>query len=300
MTIGAGRPKKCTYSIDEEGHQYYECIYDVPVTDPDDSINDVSAASGVPLFGDTFSFGNATNPDAFCIGKQTSHIHEDGTNLWRQVTARFSTKDTGRARSGNNVRANPLNEKWKISGSFVNGTRVTNLDKNDNAVTTSGKEAKYFDVPDGYDTLNLEGPSATISLSTRAQAIRKVNSATIWGLTTRQLFMAQWQYQVLYHGNVSYVYNRMEFHINYLKWNEFWIDQGTQEYIAGNPVGKQIVPIVAKNDSLGNNIRFLDGSGRILAESSIPAGVIINEDEIIKEFDFTTLGFPDPLPGPFV
>jgi hypothetical protein len=304
MTVSAGRKKGVTMSIDADGHTQYVVTWDVPVTSVDDTPNDVSTASGVALFGDAFTWGAGGNPDAFCCGKNVSNIHEEGTQLWRQVTATFSTKPGTRARGSNNVSADPRAEPWKKGGSFVLGTRVTSIDKDGAPIVTTGKERKYFDVPDGYDTLHLSGPSATMSYSQRAQAIGRCNSATIWGLTTRKVYMAQWQWEEQFHGDESYFYHQLEFWIKFSGWNEVWLNEGTQEYVSTNPVGKRIVPIIAANDSGGRQTRFLDANGRILPETSIPASVITNTTKAITEFDFTALtgsiGLPDPLPGNFV
>jgi len=299
------RPLSIKFSIDGEGYKNYTCEYEATVTDPYEAPLSISTATGVPLYGDTLTFGTISDAEVECNGKDVSPILVGDTNLQRHVVATFTNRPSNRTRSGNNVVASPLNVVWKKSGSFAVGTRVTSIDKDGDPIITSGLETKYMDVPDGYDTLHLEGPSATLSLTQRAQAVLRCNSATIWtGLTARMVFLAQWQWEELFYQGTSYFYHRLEFWIKYTKWNEFWIDEGTQQYIAGNPVGKRIVPIIATNDSLGKQVKFLDGSGLILADNNIPAGIVTNEHEVIPEFDFTVLtgsiGMPNPLPGNFV
>lgn len=304
MTVGAGRPTETSMVIDADGHTTYTSTYEVTVTDPFETCNDVSVASGIPQFGDAYVWGSGGNPDAFCCGKSVSNTHKQGSNLFRVVTAIHSTKPGTRARSGNNVVTNPLAEPWKKGGSYVAGTRVTSINKDGTPILTTGLETKYFDVPDGYDTLQLEGPSATLSLSQRSQAVLRCNSAAIWGLTARQVFLAQWQWEELYFGSSSYFYHRLEFHIKYAGWNEVWVNEGTQEYVSTNPIGQRIVPIIATNDSGGKQTRFLDATGRALPEAAIPGSVVTNTSQVITEFDFTTLtgsiGMPNPLPGNFV
>lgn len=304
MTIGSGRRTGITKTIDAEGNENYSCTWDVFITDPEDSVDQISTATGIALFGDSLNYGNTINNAAICSGKSVSPVETDNTKLKRVVTATFTTKTGGRARGGNNVVTNPIAEPWKKGGSFATGTRTTNIDKDGLPCVTSAREPKAFDIPDGYDTLHLEGPSPTMSLSQRAQARVRCNSATIWGLPVRSVLLAQWQWDEMFHGNTSYFYHRLEFWIKYEGWNELWIDEGTQEYIAANPDGERVVPILAINDSLGRNKRFLDGAGRILADASYPAGLVTNTDEVIPEFDFTALtasiGMPNPLPGNFV
>lgn len=304
MTVGVARVIDTSMVIDADGHTTYTTTWEVTVTDPLDTCNDVSVASGIHLFGDPYTHGSGGNPDAFCCGKSVSNIHQGSSNLFRVVTATFSTKPGTRARSGNNLVANPLNEPWKFSNSFVLGTRVTSRDKDGFPIYTTGLEEKYFDTPDGYIAIQLEGPSLTMSLDQQSNAVAHCNSATIWNLTERKVYLAQWQSQELKHGNLSYFYHNMEFWVKRDKWNEFWHNAGTQEYVSTNPIGQRIVPILSTNDSGGRQTRFLDANGRILPEVSIPGGVITKESELIPEFDFTALsgsiGLPNPLPGNFV
>lgn len=304
MTVGAGRPLESIMSFDADGHTTYTSTYAVTVTDAFDTTNDVSVASGIPNYGDPYLWGAGGNPDAFCCGGSVGNTHKEGSNLQRVVTKIFSTKPGTRARTTNNLVGNPLNEPWKKSGSFVVGTRVTSIDKDAAPILTTGKEAKYFDVPDGYDTLHLEGPSQTMSYTQRAQAIARCNETTIWGLTTRKVYMAQWQWEEIFHGSSSYFYHRLEFWIKFAGWNEVWHNEGTQEYVSTNPIGQRIVPILAPNDSGGRQTRFLDANGRVIPEASIPASVVTVTTKVIPEFDFTVLsgsiGLPNPLPGNFV
>ena len=301
MTVSAARRKSLTRTIDNEGWTTYVANYDVDVTNPEESLDDVSVAFGIPFWGDSLSFGSTVNSNASCIGKSVSYTDQDGTNLRRAVTCTFSTKPRSKEREV----TNPLDDPWKMGGSFAVGTRVTGIDKDGAPIYTTGKERKYFEVPDGYDTLQLEGPSFVMSLSQRAQCVTRCNSATIWGLTLRQVYMAQWQWQKLFFSQSdSYFYHRLEFWIKYAGWNEVWLNEGTQEYISGNAEGEKIRPIIAGNDAGGRNFRFLGASGTLLADADVPSGIITNTTKVIPEFDFTVLsasiGLPNPLPGNFV
>lgn len=304
MTVGAGKPKQITRDLGDDGNVTYVAIYDVLVTDPFESPDAISTATDIPDYGDSLTWGTFTNPDAICSKKSVAHVDGDASNLRRTVTCTFTTKTGGRSRSSNNVVTNPIDEPWKKGGSFATGTRVTSIDKDGLPITTTGLETKFLEVVDGYDTLHLEGPSQTMSLTQRAQSRVRCNSAEIWGLTARMVLLAQWQWNELFHGDTSYFYHRMEFWIKYEGWNELWLNQGTQEYVSGNAVGKRIVPIIATNDTLGKQIKFLDQFGRIIPETGIPGSVVTNTSKIVPEFDFTVLtasiGMPNPLPGNFV
>jgi len=301
MTVGTARPQSITREIGEDGHVTYQAVYAVSVTDPFEFPDNVSVATGIPFYGDFLTWGSNSNPDAICSKKVVNPVLIDATNLERTVTCTFTTKSGNRPRNLNNVVTNPVNEAWKASGSFATGTRITSIDKNGAPIYTTAKERKSFETPDGYDTLHLKGPSLTISMLQRAQAVLRCNSATIWtGLTARMVFLAQWQWEQLFHGGDDYFYHHLEFWIKYAGWNEVWLNAGTQ-YISG---GGQIIPILADNDSLGKNERFLDGAGAVIPPASVPGSIVTNTTQIIPEFDFTALtasiGMPNPLPGNFV
>lgn len=302
--VGSARPLKITKGIDGEGWLTYVATYEVIVTDPFEDMDAVTLATGIAGWGESLSFGATVNPDAWCINKFGDYTDQDGTNLKRVVTCTFSTKPGSRARSSGNVITNPMNEPWKVSGSFATGTRVTGIDKDGAPIYTTGLENKFFEVPDGYDTWRVEGPSESMSLSQRSQARVKCNSATIWGLTSRKVFLAQWQVDVLFHGDSSYFYHRLEFWIKDEGWNEVWLNEGTQEYDDSYAVGQRIRPIIGANDSGGKQLRYLDADGIIIPETSLPGSIVTNTSQVIKEFDFTALcssiGLPDPLPGNFI
>lgn len=305
MTVGAGRPLETKMTIDGDGYKTYTSIYGVTCTNPYELADDVSFASGVSSWGDAYTWGAGGNPDAFCNGKEVARDQKDADHKEWLITCTFTNKPSGkRERSSGNVATSPLSEPWKPSGSFATGTRVTNIDKDGAPILTTGLEPKYFEVPDGYDTLTLEGVSQVMSISQRSQAINRCNSAAIWGLTARQLYLSQWVWSEEYHGSQQYFRHRMEWWIKYAGWNEVWLNEGTQEYVISNPTGKRIVPILASNDAAGRQTRYLDANGRILPESSVPSGVVTRTNYVIPEFDFTALsgsiGLPDPLPGNFV
>jgi hypothetical protein len=299
--IGSATALSTEESIDAEGHQVYTSVYRVQSNDPNENPIRVREASGAPDYGDHYTWGGVSNTDAFCLGKQTQFEKEEDSRLFWLVTCTHTTKPVGRDGKSLKLRANPLSEPWKIGGSYVQGTKAVQRNKNGAPTINTAFEQITYEIPDGYDTLNLEGPTDTISLSTRAQAVLKVNSASMWGLSPRMLLLQQWQYEIMYHGSRPYVYHRLQFLIKYDLWNEKSYEMGTREYISTNPAGKQFVPIVSANDAGYSGRYFLDASGRKLSDANVVAGNFVErEDEIIPEYNFLTLGFPDPLPGPFV
>lgn len=313
MTIVAPAEQLWTEEdIDSEGHQTYESGYRVKSDYSFENPITVREAIGVPNYGDQYSWGGVTNPDAYCNHKKTKFEKIDATFRWWLVLTTHSTKPGTSEQTSGGLRGDPVSDnRWKIGGSFVNGTRFTSIDKDGFPIQTTALERKSLEVPDGYDTLTLEGPSAFISIALRSQAIRHCNELAIWGLTPRQLYMAQWQYDCPWHGATQFVYHRLTFWIKYEGWNEKWVNEGTQT-LDFTSTGQRIINRVISHDDLGGGKVYLDSTGQSISLSSLvnpstgePLSnpvppIIINQTEVIPEFDFQTLGFPDPLPGPFI
>lgn len=303
MTItGPAEPLSTEETIGDDGHQTYVSRYRVRSDDPFENPILVREAIGVPDYGSEYGWGGVYNLDAFCNNKQTARDNEDSTHLSWIVTTTHSTKPSSRSRSGGSagggIQTHPLFEPWKIGGSYVQGTKIVEKHTDGRPIINSAKEKKGIEVPDGYDTLTLEGPSASLSLPTRAQAIFHCNETAIWGLSPRQLLLPQWQYDVLHHGPLAYAYNRLTFWIKYALWDDDFLDIGTRELVDSTiaDVSKRYKPITFRGT---HDTHLLNGAGRLADLLILPDGFTI-PCKAIEEFDFTTLGFPDPLPGPFV
>lgn len=308
MTVtGAATPLDTTEAFDAEGHITYTSRYRVRSDDPMECPINVRNASGIPTYATAYTWNGVTNNYAFCQTCMSAFELSDATHLSWIVTVTHTTKPNSRQQGGgiSALRTEPTAEPWKVSGSFATGTRLETFDKDGLPTLTTGLELKYFEIPDGYDTLSLEGYSQSMSLPIRAQAINHCNETAIWDLTPRQVYLAQWQHDQIFHGNGSYFHHRFDFWIKYDKWNEKWPMAGTQEFISSEPDPyKRIVPIIPTNDYGGSALRFLDLNGRVIPPPSIPAAIVNQTTEMIREFDFTTLsgsiGLPNPLPGNFV
>jgi len=299
--VGDAKMLSSEESIDQEGHQTYTTVYRVESDSRTESPITIRQASGMLGWGSYYQIGSDVNYDAWCVGINTARDQSETTAKVWLVTVTHSTKPGSREKATGGLQTSPVVDQWKVGGSYATGTKIVTEDKDGNKLINSAFEPVSYEVPDGYDTLSLTGYSATISLSTRAQAVNKVNSATIWGLSARMLFLPQWNYEILYSGITPYVKHDLLFWIKYDLWNEKSFEMGSREYISTNASGKKFMPIIAPNDQGYQGKYFLDGSGRKLSDSDIVAGNFVErEDEVIKEFDFLTLGLPNPLPGPFV
>lgn len=304
MAITSTQVTETHGGVDGDGHRTYTAEYRIISNDSSDCVETVITAV-IAATPTTWVFGNDSNANMFCasIGPAKLREKDASRRVW-DCPVVYSTKPLGGDGSSSRPLSpftSPTAEPWRISGSFVEGEKQTTLDRNGLPITTRGtEELKSFSVPYGHDTLHLEGASATISLSTRAQAVFRTNSQTIWGLQPRQLLLMNWRYDIKRHGTADYAYHVLDFLINYEFWTEKWINASFKQYNTGwtaaRPATEKLVPILDKTGMPVHEPFPIDNLGSPVVIGS----PLINEDEVIPEFDFTTLGFPDPLPGPFV
>ena len=310
MSVTAVNPYENTEGgVDSEGVRTYSNDYHVYTDDKDDG--SVTArmgqaiALGLPAYGDYWTWYNDYDLDAICKTRRATLLDVESTRKIWMVTCGFTTKL--QKRDPANEQGDPVNEPWKISGSFANGTRTVDRDKDGKVLTNSAEEPLLEEIPTGHDTLILEGNTATIDLAVRAAAKLKTNSDPMWGLDARQWLLMQWTYEVLYKANTPYIRNRLEFHAanddgDNDKWDLVFVDHGTRTIVDATETDPKLryKPASAQDIQLLGGV-YLDGSGGALDLVANPDGHKITK-EVIREYNFlANLGFlPNPLPGPFV
>ena len=329
MSVSSVKPFANTQGgVDAEGTTTYTNVYHVYTDDKDDAANtargSAAVALGLPDYNDSWAWGNDSN--AYALAKTRNAVLSeisDNTPYYRKWTVTIGYTTAGQSRdpaggggSGSGSEEgvqDPLQEPWKLSGSYIQTTRRTSVDKNGANVTNSADEPILFDVPSGYDSLIMTGNTATLSLTTRARSVTKCNSTAMWGLAIRQVYLNQWSWDIAYRGTTPYIVNRLEWWIarpisgfpttNDGLWNEWVIDWGTQTKDAVIfPAPQTYTPITGKDVKLGG--AHLDLLGQRL-DMSLPAnagGRLLPTITMIKEADFLgTISFlTNPLIGPFV
>jgi len=328
MSVTEVRPFANTHGgVDAEGTHTYTNVYIVLTDDKDDGADTARGAGavalGLPDYNDSWAWGNDSNSNALAKTRSADIASLDETSpyyrKWK-VTIGYTTAGQSRDPAGGGGSGSgseegiqdPLLEPWKLSGSYIQTTRRTSVDKNGANVTNSADEPILFDVPSGYDSLIMNGNTATISLTTRAANVTKSNSTAMWGLAVRQVYLNQWSWDIAYRGTTPYFVNRLEWWIarpisgtptNDGLWNEWVVDWGTQTKDAVIfPAAQTYTPITDKDLKLGG--AHLDLLGQRL-DMSLPAnagGRILPTITMIKEADFLgTMNFlTNPLQGPFV
>lgn len=297
MSVSSVNAINLTASEDDEGDSTYVVTYRIVCTNATDGVRTCFASGLLPGYGDTYSFHGETNTAAFYRTYSNFRYEDTEHRLTRLIDITYSSKPTWKKEQA--AFADPLAEPWKIRGGFTDRMVLTGVDKDGVAITNSADEQKFFQIPGGNPVIHFEGYTATISLTTQSQAVKKVNSATIWGLAARKVFLNKWDYEILYHDTTPYVKHVMDFEVDVNEWNEVFMDMGTRTMLV---VGTRHVytEVQDSRDHKGRREIHLDGNGQENDWTANPNGVTITA-EIIKEFDFTTIpGLPTTLPIAFV
>ena len=306
MTASTAKRIKSGIAWTRDWHREYTSIYEVITNDLDDGPITATAATGIPAYGSSYSWGNDVDAWAFAISANADIRDEKTTSrVWR-VTINHSTQP--RLRCADTQRDNPLDEPPILSGSFVQFTKPAEKDRNGDPVTNVNDEP-FIPAPeinDSRDSLIIDVNTATIDLSQRAEAKDKVNSGAVWGLGARQVLLKQWSWRVMSYGVCNqFVNHRYEFEINGEKWNTKLHNVG---YRRINPAATgaedKYITIMDARDQPRHLPTPLTLTGAIndLAGGGTPV-YLKNPDgfELYEEYDLTSLpGIPNPLLGPFV
>ena len=281
-------------TVDKEGHRDYDITWLIQTTDVDDGPAVVFFASGLPVIGSTWSFGNDSDPWAFCwpnwkVTKALDRDEEPG-NHWH-LTQIFSTKPLSRCQD--DAIENPLSEPYQVSGSFRKEQKEAVRDKDGDLILSSSWERfpnMMYDEP--FPTVNISYNVLGNPLALYAPMIETVNSAAMWGLSPRTIKLDNASFERRLYGTCTFYYNiAYEFSINYNTWDRYAIDGGTKHLMAGGD------PDVPEDFEL-NRTRHddeivgwmpLDGSGNLLPFGSSPVYKLIQKH---PESDFSLLGIP--------
>ena len=316
MTVLQVKPVSSVGGIGEDRHQQFIVTYWMQTDTANDGPWTIINAAGAPRWGDAYQFGNDYNPYCFCrsVGNPQL-IDEVNDRLNWHTPYNYTTKPPGGgiggAGGGNTSSSllfqSPLDEPWRISGSYARGTKLVDRDNRGIPLLLANFEIKTTEIPIGQDTLHLEGPTQLISMPLRRRSVFHVNSTEIWGFEPRQLLLVNWGFDVRYFGKEPYVYHAMDWEINYETWDVKYMNASLKEWTKVNIDGdKKLMPIldnagmpVTKPWPLAVNIPgYADGEK--LLEIHLPGSIKYDTRQVIAETDFHEIGFPDPLPGPFI
>lgn len=300
MTAAAATRIKSSISWDPEQHRQYTSIWQVITDDNDDGPWTVIQAAGIPAYRSSYSFGNDTDPWAWCHSISAELVENAATGRKWYVTTVHSTKPATRCAD---VRIeNPLDEPLRVSGSFVQFTRAATKDNEDHAIVNTVDEpfVPPVEVDDSRKVLVLEKNTPTIDISQWTDYSDTVNSTGIWGLPVRTVKLNQWRFTVEYQGTCSpYISNSWEFHINLQTWDFSILNAGFR-YLPAGASAPDYKTIADYTDNQRHQPTPLSSASAIVDLQGNPGAVHYRDFRIYREKNFTLLGLPSTLPGPFV
>ena len=195
---------------DDDGHRTYTITFRVE-GDPGssstqidgDGPEQITTASGLPKVGDSWSYGNDKDNWAFCTPFIKIDPYDRGqkTKFWN-LSYKFSTKPWadpgGGGRGGGRGGArlsfcnegqitNPLMEPDVIRGSFIYGSKKTSKDKDGLLIDKTSFEVAEIEIDENLPTVEIGQNVSNLDLAEFTEAVNKVNSNTMWGLSARKI-----------------------------------------------------------------------------------------------------------------
>ena len=302
---------------DTEGHRDYSVEHIVITTDPDDGPTIVLGASGLPVIGSLWNFGNDLDVWAFCYPDAKITVYKknegDPPEYWK-VAQKFSTRPLNRCQD--ETIEDPLLQDQVISGSFVKYTQEVSKDRNGDDIKSISHELIHgpqveFDF--NRPTVRIEQNVATLELELITSMIDTVNDSTLWGLGARKIKLSDLVWERKWYGTCDIYYTRVfDFDIDFNTFDREILDEGTKvlnghwptknecggddwilDDICGEaPVKTDPTHFTRYKDRNGENSRvILDVEGWPLGGSGTPAANRI-EVEYYPESNFLLLGIP--------
>ena len=228
-----GGPFTRELARDTEGHRNYSVEHIVKTTDSDDGPTVVLGASGLPVIGSLWNFGNDLDVWAFCYPDMKIRGHEEKKGeppeYWK-VTQKFSTRPLNRCQD--ETIEDPLLQDQVISGSFVKYTQEISKDRFDDPIKTSSHELIHgpqveFDF--NRPTVRIEQNVATLELALFTAMIDTVNGNTLWGLSSRKIKLSDVSWERKWYGTCNIYYTRVfDFDIDFNTFDRVVLDEGTK------------------------------------------------------------------------
>lgn len=309
-------------SMDEEGHRTYTVKHLVKCTDYSDGPQTVLTASGLPLIGAYWDYGNDLDGWAFCLPTRSVRMRRSlpgSKGIYWEVESTFSTRRDSK-RCQDEGFEDPLLEPDRIGGSFIKYTKEVMKNRDGSRIKTSSHElirGPQVEFDFNRPTVTIEQNVAVLGLETFAPMIDTVNDATLWGLGPRKVKLSNvsWSREVF--GTCDYYFIRtFEFDVDYNGFDREVLDEGTKvlnghwetdQTGTGTGLGSTWIlddidgaapnadnpqHFVRYKDRNGENTRVvLNGAGEPLAGGS-PVYVDI---EYYRESNFFDLGIPSYL-----
>jgi hypothetical protein len=274
-------------------------------------------ASGLPVTGSMWNFGNDSDLWAFCLPTMEVKIHQElpgdsvGKNLKEQyweVTNNFSTKRSSTRCQDEDIE-DPLLEPQRVSGSFIRSTIEATHDRNGNPILSVSKRmlrGKVLEFDDSRPTVIIGQNVASLGLSTFAAMVNRVNAYALWGLPARCIKLGNVGWERKIYGQCYYYYSReFEFEINSNTFDREVLDESSY-CLRGKPSsdGKTWEAEAGLNKNNPSDFgEYIDKYGNPATTALLATGMPCMSEadfnnahtvdvEYYYEADFLTLGIP--------
>lgn len=294
-------------SIDEDANREYTIKFLVEA-DKSDGPTVVANASGLPVIGSSWTYGNDNDSWAFRTPYVNAVMRNDNEpNEWWEVEFKFMTpghpKQRDLPRCNNTSITNPIFEPDRISGSFTNTTKKVWKDRI-GLIKNTAHQPIGVDFDETQATVRIEQNRLLLDLATVTSKINKVNSTNMWGLTPRKIKFSRYSWKRKLYGVCNFYYTQtLEFDVRFDTFDRDDIPDESSKMIRGNWTGDPPTftadvsadPLDPKDyiqatDDRGNpTTNWLDANGE---PSSTPTFINV---EYYDETNLIALGIPPVL-----
>ncbi len=204
-------PRNVSCERDDDGHRTYSIDWLIRLTDPLDGPAHILANWPLAAVGSAYSFGNDSDPWAFCIPNLNIAPFKDtqeGDPIYDYIiTQKWTTRPQWRCQTASIE--NPLLEPVQLSGDFIHEQVMRSVDRFGNPLLHPNYQAitgPQVEEKSSRPTINITFNSAILPLATYVLLINKVNDATLWGLPPRTIKFTDARWERLMYGTCAYYY----------------------------------------------------------------------------------------------
>ncbi len=215
-------PRNVSCERDEVGHRTYTIDWLIRLEDPLDGPAHILANWPLAAVGSTYSFGNDSDPWAWCTPMLNIAPHPDNTPgdpiLDFIVTQKWTTNPSWRCQIA--PIENPLLEPFQLSGESVNEQFEPSVDRFGAPLVFPNKEpitGPLIEQKRSRPSINITFNTVNLPLATYVNLINKVNDAPLWGLAARCVRFQDAKWERLVYGTCFYYFRvtyTFEFDIN--------------------------------------------------------------------------------------
>ena len=223
MAVQAAKAYDFWLTIDNENFRDYHIVHQVQTTTPlvnpagagwtGDGPQTILGATGLPVTGDQWNFGNDADPWAFCLPNKTvKPMQKKKGDPYTHYTVEsiFSNRPLNRCMTTNND--DPLDEPQKIRGNSVRYTIEATKDRFGNPIKSSSHEmfrGPQIEFDGGRDQVIIEQNVPSLELGLCTSLRNKLNDDTLWNLAARRIKLSDFSWEELWYGSCTHYYKRI-------------------------------------------------------------------------------------------